>query len=367
MNMSKAVERAVFLLSILLSAGCSTGKTSEEKFTRLFCWGNPVNEEAAARYAEAGVTDIKVQNQKQYKLAKKYGMTPYWGCFLPAGPHKQTLNAEEQKLFDYINGKDLDRKLSRARRMEILHSRRGEKQARYGGDCVTEHTVLNDYQIACFSCDEDLLLSKKALDKILQQSPAGSAGMYMDFIGYTNNNGCYCKNCLEKYKSFLLKNKLADTKKSKTEFYRNEMVNYYNQVIDYVKSKRPDYKIVVHIHPMFRNDPLYGNRTKADYCGQTVSWYFPWDKETIQEKTKFVVEHAKDCYPHVEGIPFIGINPEKGSSLAYKAPETVEQELEIILASGGRSLLVCNGSAILKDGYFEVFKKYFGKNRKSLR
>lgn len=364
MNMSKAVTRAVFLFSFLLSAGCTSGKNSEEKFTRLFCWGNPVNEEAAARYAEAGVTDIMVRNQTQYKLAKKYGMTPYWGCFLPVGPHKQVLNAVEQELFDYINGKDLDRKLDRSRRMEILHSRRREKQMRYGGDCVTEHSVLNDYNIACFSCDENLMLSKKALDKILQQSPDGSAGMFMDFIGYTNNDGCYCKKCLEKYKVFLFRNKLDDTKKNKTAFYRREMVNYCNQVIDHVKSKRPDYKIVVHVHPMFRNDPLYGNRTKADYCGQTVSWYFPWDQKTIKKKTEFVVEHARDHYPHVEGVPFIGINPQKGSSLAYKAPDIVEQELKIILSAGGRNLLVCNGSAILKDGYFEVFKKYFGHNKK---
>jgi hypothetical protein len=106
---------------------------------------------------------------------------------------------------------------------------------------------------------------------------------------------------------------------------------------------------------------LYGNRTKADYCGQTVSWYFKWDENKIRKYTEYVLEHAKDHYPSAEGIPFIGINEDKNSSLAHKTPEEVEQELRIILASGSRTVMVCNGTAILEPGYFEVFRKYCGR------
>jgi hypothetical protein len=118
---------------------------------------------------------------------------------------------------------------------------------------------------------------------------------------------------------------------------------------------------VVHLYPDFKNDPLYGNRLKTDYCGQTVSWYFKWDQEKIKKYTQIVVNNARDYHKHVSGLPFIGINQNPGSSLVRKTPQEVEQELQTILAAGGRTLLVCNGAAIIAPGYYEVFKKYFGK------
>ena len=47
--------------------------------------------------------------------------------------------------------------------------------------------------------------------------------------------------------------------------------------------------------------------------------------------------------------------------LAYKSPEQLEAELRVILAVGGRTLMVCNGHDMIKPGYFEVFRKYCGK------
>ena len=330
------------------------------KFKRLFCWGYPGNEMQAKKYADAGVTDIITATPKQYALARKYGMTPYWKVFLPKGPYTQVMTPEEQKYSDYINGADLDKKISSADRMKILHRRRVEKQYRYGGDSITEISAITT-EIPCFSSDKDLTLSKKALDEQLQSAPEGVAGIFMDYFGYINNKGCYCQNCLRKYRKFLKKNKLADTPQNKAVFYRNEIVDYYNKVIDHVKSKRPAYKIVIHVYPLFKPDPLYGNRIRADYCGQTVAWYFKWDEKKIRAYTDFVLRHAKDYYKTAEGIPFLGINHDKKSSLKYKTPEELESELQTILRAGGRTLMVCTGSVIIKDGYCEVFRKYCSK------
>lgn len=359
------VLAAVLLGLILPLAGCRTaeekGVPANAKFDRLFCWGRPTDEETAARYAGAGVTDIAVQNQKQYDLAVKYGMTPYWKTFTPAGPYRQVMSEEETKHFDYINGKDLDRKLSRAERMKEIDERRIEKQHRYGGEPVTKIDTLNTASVQCFISDDDFALTRKKIDLLLKDAPHGVAGIYIDYIGYMNHHGCYCKNCLAKYRQYLADRKWKDTPENRTAFYREKLVEYYNRVIDYVKSLRPNSKVVVHVYPDFRNDPLYGNRTRADYCGQTVSWYFKWDEKKIREYTEYVLNHAKDHYPSVEGIPFIGINENKNSSLAHKTPEEVEQELRIILSSGSRTVMVCNGTAILQPGYYEVFKKYCGK------
>ena len=153
----------ILLLMCLLAiaAGCHTpAEKDNAKFVRFFSWGRPVSEESAAKFAAAGVTDVLVNNRKQFDLAVKYGMRPYWKCFTPAGPHRQVMTPEETKYHDYIKGKDLDSKLPRAERMKILNRRRIEKQHRYGGEPVVETDVISS-DIACFISDEGLALSRK--------------------------------------------------------------------------------------------------------------------------------------------------------------------------------------------------------------
>lgn len=350
------------LLAVLFFlAGCNTVDNSgEAKFTRFFCWGSPVNEETAEKYARAGVTDIVVYNLKQYELARKYGMRPYWKCFHPDGPRRQVMTPAEEKHHDYICGRDLDPKIPRAERREILDRRRCEKKHRYGGEPVAEIDTLAT-GIKCFLSDKDFVLSRKQLDAILDTAPAGAAGIYVDYIGYMNHRGCYCTECLRRYRNYLKERKLADTQENKDLFYRDQLADYYNRVVDYVKQKRPNFKVVVHIYPEFRPDPLYGNRTKADFCGQTVAWYFKWPEKQIEKYTGYVVKHAKDHHSGAEGIPFLGLNSNAKSSLGFKTPAEVEAELKTILAAGGRTLMVCTGRCIIEPGYFEIFRKYCGK------
>ena len=353
-------------VSVCLLAFCgslSAGNDAEVepvKFRRLFCWGYPTSESVAEQYAAAGVTDIHVCNRKQYDLAVKYGMTPYWGVFTPAGPHPQVVTPEETRYCDYISGKDLDRNMSAAERNVILHARRREVQYRYGGEPVAEIDVLAT-PIPCFTSDEDFSLTGKKLDKFLEAAPDGIAGVFLDYFGYVNHRGCGCPGCLAKYQKYLSERKQEDTPGNRTAFYREKIVEYYEKVIDRIKSRHPDYKIVVHVYPDFRDDPLYGNRIKADYCGQTVSWYFKFDEPKIRQYTDYVVNHAGDFHKDAEGIPFIGLNAKKDHSLGCKTPEEIELDLRTILAAGGRTVMVCNGRDILAPGYFEVFRKYCGK------
>ena len=212
-----------------------------------------------------------------------------------------------------------------------------------------------------FGTDKDLVLSRKQLDAILDTAPAEAAGIYVDYIGYMNHRGCYCEECLRRYQDYLKERKLVDTQENKDRFYRDQLVDYYNRVVDYVKRNRPNFKVVVHIYPEFRPDPLYGNRTKADFCGQTVAWYFKWPEKQIGKYTQYVVKHAKDHHPGAEGIPFLGLNSNEKSSLGFKTSPEVEAELKTILAAGGRTLMVCTGRCIIEPGYFEIFRKYCGK------
>jgi hypothetical protein len=355
---------SLMVAAAMLIVGCRTtggARLGKDKFERLFSWNLPNNEEGFERCVQAGVTDIIVHNTTQFELATKHGMRAYWKCFLPDGPYWQVMNEEETKHYDFINGKDLDPKMPREERSQIINQRRIDKNHRFGGEMVAEIDTINSMRIKCFISDDDFSYSQKRLDAILKDAPDGVCGIFMDYNGYMNHNGCYCENCLRKYRDFLADQQLEDSKETRKDFYLGQLIDYYNKVIDYVKKQRPDYKVVIHVYPDFKSEPLLGNRTKADYCGQTVAWYFKWHDDKIRKYTKYVIEHAKDYHKNAEGIPFLGISTDKKSPLAQKTPEDVEREMKQILKAGGRTLMICDGRAIIAPGFFEVFKKYSGK------
>ena len=357
----KIYFQALFVL--LFISGCTSAQKAEkteppQKFKRVFSWGVLKNEDTARKFSEIGVSDIRVFSPKQLELAIKYGMTPYCGTFTPCGKHDQIMSPEEEKHFAYINGLDL-KKVSRKERKTIIDKRRIEMKCRYGGEPVSPDDVITSRRIPCFLSDKDYTLSKKRIDAICSRVK-GVKGIYFDYLGYSNFKGCYCKDCLKAYKKYLSEKGYADTPKNKEAFYRDMMVKYYNDMIDYVKSKHPDFKVVVHVYPTFLPEPLYGNRTKADFCGQTVAWYFPWDDRKIARYTKFVIAKQDMYFKGAEGIPFVGLNRNPGS-LWVKDAATLDKELRTILAAGGDTLMVCNGNDMLKPGIYEVFKKYCKK------
>jgi len=240
--------------------------------------------------------------------------------------------------------------------MIVVLSADGLRIARYGGEPDADLDTLNSVRIRCFLSDTDHALSKAALDTLCSRVP-GVKGVYFDYLGYSNFKGCYCTNCLAAYRTHLQKQSLADTPKSRDAFYRDQLVRYYNAMIDYVKSKHPEFQVVVHIYPVFLPDPLYGNRTKADFCGQTVAWYFPWEPGKIARYTRMTLGEQNRYFDGVQGVPFLGINRQPGS-LWVKDAATLERELQAILAAGGDRLMVCGGRDMLDPDIAAVFKKY---------
>lgn len=357
----KFIPCILMLLFLLCGCTVTTPGKNEQKFVRIFNWGLLKNEECARRYHLAGVTDIRVRNKKELALAKKYGMIPYYGCFTPAGPHRQVLSPEEEKFHNYINGFDLPPSVSRTERRKIIHRRRIEKNHRFGGESSTPYDTVNVKSIYCFISDKDLRLSKAKIDKILDKALPGVRGIYFDYLGYTNHRGCYCKNCLALYREYLKKQRLSDSEENRGKFYREQLVKYYCDMVKYVKSRRPDFKVVAHFYTDFKYDPFYGNRTSVDFGGHTVAWYFKAPLPEIIRNTKKIIAEEKLFHPHIMSIPFLGLNTDPDSALGYKTPAETDAELRAILSAGGRTLMVCNGSAMIEPGYFEVFRKYSGR------
>ena len=356
------------LLVVLLAGATAHAQTSPseppKRFKRVFCWGALTDEDTARKFSRIGVTDIPVANKEQLALARKYGMTPYCGIFGPRGPHAQVMSAEEEKHFAYVNGLDLNNR-NRSERNAEIDKRRLEMKHRYGGEPVAALDTINSERIPCFSSDVDYTLSKKAIDAICSRTD-GVQGIFFDYIGYSNFKGCYCEECLAAYKAYLTEKGLTDTAKHKNEFYRDRLVSYCNDMIDYVKSQHPNFKVVIHVYPVFLPEPLYGNRLKADFCGQTVAWYFPWDTEKIRQYTRVTVMEQDKHFAGVRGVPFVGLNRSPGS-LWVKDAVTLDNELRTILASGADTLMVCSGNDMIATGIDKVFETYCGAGIDSQR
>ena len=353
--MSDKTIRVALLAILTATCALSRGQTALSKFERIFAWGMPRDEDTARAYSEIGVTDIRVADAQQLELALRFGMIPYCGTFSPRGRHRQVMSPGEEEHFAYINGHDL-KHLGPEERKNLVNRRRIEMNHRYGGEPIAGLDNLNSARIACFNSDADHEISKKALDAICARVP-GVKGIYFDYIGYSNFKGCYCDVCLSDCKAYLSGKSLPDNRQNRDLFYRELLVDYFNAMVDYVHQQYPDFKVVAHIYPVFLPDPLYGNRTKADFCGQTVAWYFPWDEVKIADYTRITVEQANRYFKAVRGVPFVGLNRRPGS-LWSKTPATLERELRTILQAGGRTLMVCNGSDMLEPGIREVFRSF---------
>ncbi len=357
--MLKRVIPYLLMTLVVATTACAQTTATEPQahFKRVFCWGRLSDEETARRFSEIGVTDIRVFTTEELALAQEYGMTPYCGTFTPRGPHGQVMSPEEEKHFVYINGLDL-KDMNPAERKAEIDKRRLEMQHRYGGEPVTALDTISSARIRCFSSDVDHALSKKAIDAICSRVD-GVQGIFFDYVGYSNFNGCYCEKCLTAYKAHLAEKGLSDTEENRNEFNRDRLVTYCNDMIDYVKSQHPDFKVVIHVYPVFLPDALYGNRLKADFCGQTVAWYFPWDVEKIAQYTRITVMEQNKHFKGVCGVPFVGLNRKPGS-LWVKDAATLGRELKTILAAGGDTLMVCNGHDMIEPGIDEVFSTYCG-------
>ncbi len=356
--LKRVIPHLLMALVVVTTVCAQTAATKPQAhFKCVFCWGRLTDEDTARMFSEIGVTDIQVSSKEQLALARKYGMTPYCGTFSPRGPHGQVMSPEEEKHFAYINGLDL-KDMNPAERKAEIDKRRLEMKHRYGGEPVAALDTLNSERIPCFSSDVDHALSKKAIDAICLRVD-GVQGIFFDYIGYSNFKGCYCEQCLAAYKAHLAEQGLSDTEEHTNEFSRDRLVAYCNDMIDYVKSQHPGFKVVIHVYPTFLPDPLYGNRLKADFCGQTVAWYFPWDADKIAQYTRTTVMEQDKYFKGVRGVPFIGLNQTPGS-LWVKDAATLESELGTILAAGGDTLMVCNGGDMIKPGIYEVFRKYCG-------
>ena len=342
------------LLVCLLAGSVRAGN----RFERVFSWGAVTDEATARAYAEIGVTDVFVRGTNGLAAARKYGLRTYCG-FGPCGTHKQGLSHEEQKHFDYLNAAELRKPPLKKEYWAEVEARRKEANCQFGGEPKTLPDMCPD-MITCFLGEEALEKSKAKIDKTLAENPQVD-GIAFDYIGYVNLHSCECEDCKARLSAWLKTSGRAENEESRNLFFRRQLVDYINVLVDHAKGVRPGIKVAMHLYPAFLPDPLYGKDLKADYIEQTVAWYFQWPDEKISEYTRRIVTERH--LPGAQSVPFVGLCASEGGALAYKSPERLDRELQLILAAGGRSVAVCTGADMLKPGYREVFMRYAPKGK----
>ena len=188
----------------------------------------------------------------------------------------------------------------------------------------------------------------------------GIAGIAFDGIGYQNYYDCHCPDSMKLYKDYCANNKIKPSEKAWLEFSLKTLVDFNNALVDYVHQLNPEAKTFNHIWPVYLPEPLYGNRLKMDYCGQTAAWYFYWDPLRIEQYSSKIFKDQKKYWPNANGVAFIGYyDAMKNQQFPHKSPAKVESELRAILKGGSRMLMVCGLKDVLDNpDIAEVFKKF---------
>jgi len=377
-------------------------KDETRHFERLFAAGMPrvVNGLTIQRMAQMGVTDVwaSPDDVKQYAAA---GINVYptvtlspegWEKVHPGVPpplqkmtdaeiavkailsgtsttHRSSARkegeADEPQDWDVSDKqKNALATMGRANAMVQTHYQwGGEPELKHFGKGMNTEVLL--YDILCPNTPGVKELMESRIKEAL--AIPGVKGVAFDGIGYQNYHACFCPVCEKMFNEFCEREK-KDPKKAgvRDEFSLKCLVDLNNKMVDYVHALKADAITVNHIWPVFMPEPLYGNRLKMDFCGQTAAWYFYWDPWRIEKYSRTISCEQEKYWKGVKGVTLIGYydNP----AFPVKTPAKVESELRAILRGGSKYLMVCGLDDLLRnEDVCEVFKKFCSPQKTALK
>ena len=369
-------------------------KNELRRFERFFVWGNPREDEAyVKRLVQMGITDL-IGGKPSPKVIELYAknniniypcVTPHpggWEKKFPGVPPPiQKMTDAEVAVKEFVNGtrsphrpasgkegeadtptdwsvtdkqKKLLNELGKANyKQQSKYQWGGEKEGRHFGGCCDE-VLYSD--LLCLSSPEVKELMRDRVKDVL--AIAGVRGVAFDFIGYQNYHACFCPLCEKLYTDYCEKTKSPPgDPKSRDAFSLATLVEFNNELVDYAHSLKADAVVVNHVYPVFMPEPLYGNRLKMDFCGQTAAWYQYWDPWRIEKYSKTITCEEEKYWKGVKGVAFIGYYDRP--DFPVKTPAKVESELRAILRGGSPRLMMCGLEDLLKNpDVCEVFQKF---------
>jgi hypothetical protein len=257
------------------------------------------------------------------EACRKNNMESYY-CINPASAVKQSLQEKERDfpVSSQVGGEPLDNEIGR-----VVAYRNGR---------------------SCFNQDDALKNAKQAIDKAIS---LGFDGIALDFVGYDNLHGCYCPSCCKLREKYINSHPGMSKKEAENRFSEECIVKFYNSVIAYAKSMKPDIKTTCHIYPAFMPNILYGNLLPVDYCGQTVAWFFKphWGFEKIKKYSEIVIRDGNKYHSNSIGTPFIGFYCKDKYFKERQSPERIKREIQIIKKAGAKGIQIVELGHILAD------------------
>jgi hypothetical protein len=210
------------------------------------------------------------------------------------------------------------------------------------------------YHVLCFHRPEVRELVKKRIREQVEACPSLS-GVAFDFFGYQNYRACHCDVSQQQFAQWRKAHQALKEDEALDQFSLETLVEFNNEMADYVRSLRPGLKVTAHIYPVFLPEPLYANRLKLDYCCQTTAWFFEpyWPDEKVTRYADAIVKDGSKYYKTCRGIPFIGLYV--GLPGADKPLERFSHELDLVFsATRGTSVSIYDYDEVVRR---EAYRK----------
>lgn len=341
--MHKHIDRLRYTTSVLLLLAIlpsGVWASSSHRAT-----GNPLKWKLAWAWSLAGRSD-----QEIVSAAKSLG----FNIIVSGSPrmieecHKQGMKAAGLVVFGGAPESAVQ-KISPAEE-EIVRQEKTSQPAlyQYGGEPIIPGEVMIEDGLWCYDRPETLDYGKREIDRVIS---AGYDLIAFDYIGYRNYHACFCPASSARHAAYLKAHPEMGRDGAIDAYSREALVSFYNALVSYAKSRKPGIETTAHLYPYFRPDPLYGNETTLDYCGQTVTWFFQphWSLEKVKRYTRKVVCEAGRFRPASKGAPFVAIYTLHPYEKHRKSAERVRRELRIIKDSGATAIQFAELGNILND------------------
>jgi hypothetical protein len=321
----------------------------------VWCWTleDKPDAEVVSLAKSLGFNAIQCRSKNMLKECHKIGMKAIGVVDLSCSKSRfsqQMLPEEERRL-------QLERKKSTAPGLELLQG---------GGEPIVGGEV-SCYDYMCPDRPETLEYAMKRVDEFIAE---GYDGIALDGAGYQNYYACFCDISRAKHKEFIEHHPNLSPEQAVIKYSSDRLVFFCNALIRHAKAKKPDLCTTCHIWPYFAPDPLYGNKTAFDYCGQTVSWFFVphWKMDKVKRYTYEVVYHAPEFHGRSCGAPFIGIFGPPKYDRHKRDPEGLRQVIGVIKDSGSKAIQIAELGNILNDSKIaEVISHELGGTWKESR
>ncbi len=340
--------------------GAATTSATAAEHRILTGWGGGkanivVPQAAAIGCAELVVHHEDAANFKHFiELGRKHNLGIYAWLFLGDIPAWSKAYPDTKPPLQVMNG--AEEEILKRIQTDKTPGRSGYQ---FGGEPVNKLEVF-DTPLLCFHDPRVTEAFKRQIDEML--AFPGVRGVAFDYIGYQNYRCCRCPVSQSQLAVYQQQHPGLSQEAALERFSLETLVDFNNRLAAYVRTVKPDARVMTHVYPVYLPEPLYGNRLDLDVCGQTAAWFFEpfWDVKKIKKYSRVIAVEAKKYHARSSGAALIGYF-NSPANYPVKTKERLAAELQAILDGGCSRVQVCSLNDVLNTPEAaEVFRRFFG-------